>query len=188
MKQVNIIRFRDIIEMLIEKNYCINMTNDEYSTIMNNCGVFIDNVRFGDANKVSFVESIETISTVIVESENKTIQNNINDIERIAREIMKKVETYFCNELRSLSIAKSESRLIRKQNMLNEQNRKMLLTDIIEVFEEFLEERHIKIHNPEKEGIPDASTIYGLDYGELEETLDYLIRAFFNNASSNATR
>ena len=187
MKQVNIIRFRDIIEMLIEKQRCINMTNDEYLTIMNNCGVFIDNIRFGDG-KVSFVESIEAISTVIAEHENKSIQNNISAIEHISRKLMEKVEIYFCDELRSLSIAESEYRLTKNENMIDKQNRKLLLTDIIEVFEEFLEERHIKVHNPEKEEINDASTIYGSDYGELEEALDYIITDFFNNASSNATR
>ena len=119
MKQVHIIRFRDIIEMLIEEQRCLNMTNNEYSTIMSNCGVFIDNIRFGDGDKVTFVESIETISTVIAEYENKNVQNNTSAIECIAREIMKKVETYFCDELRSLFIAKSESRLT-KRKLFNE--------------------------------------------------------------------
>lgn len=116
MKQVYIIRFRDIIEMLIEEQRCLNMTNNEYSIIMSNCGVFIDNIRFGDGDNVSFVESIETISTVIAEYENKNVQNNTSAIEHIARKIMEKVETYFCDELRSLSIAKSESRLTKRKN------------------------------------------------------------------------
>lgn len=42
---------------------------------------------------------------------------------------------------------------------------------IIEMFEEFLEERGIDVPNDEKDEDPDASTIYGTDYGELEDTI-----------------
>ena len=57
--------------------------------------------------------------------------------------------------------------------------------DIIEIFEEFLEERGIVIDNPEKQdaiddGEDEASiaNIYGTDYGNLEEELEYLLNSW----------
>lgn len=51
------------------------------------------------------------------------------------------------------------------------------LASIIELFEDFLDDRGIEVPNEEKEQDPDASTIYGTDYGELESNLeDLLIR------------
>ena len=50
------------------------------------------------------------------------------------------------------------------------------LACIIELFEDFLDERGIDVPNPEKEQEPEsASTIYGSDYGELESRLDSLL-------------
>lgn len=44
---------------------------------------------------------------------------------------------------------------------------------IIEIFEEFLDERGIVIENDEKEQDPDgACNIYGTDYGELEKSIE----------------
>lgn len=49
---------------------------------------------------------------------------------------------------------------------------KELLMEIIEVFEDFLDEKGIEIQNPEKDEDPDgAANIYGTDYGNLEETV-----------------
>lgn len=45
----------------------------------------------------------------------------------------------------------------------------MRIVDIIELFEDFLDERGIKIENPEKEESENPSTIYGTDFGELFE-------------------
>lgn len=48
---------------------------------------------------------------------------------------------------------------------------------IIEIFEEFLEERGIDVPNDEKQEDSDASTIYGSDYGELEDAIaEFLAR------------
>ena len=52
------------------------------------------------------------------------------------------------------------------------------VSHIIECFESFLEKRSIKIDNPEKEGDPDASLIYGTDYGELQEGIEYWLVEF----------
>ena len=49
------------------------------------------------------------------------------------------------------------------------------LSMFIEVFEEFLEERGIDVPNDEKDGDPDASTIYGSDYGELSDRIESLL-------------
>lgn len=48
---------------------------------------------------------------------------------------------------------------------------------IIEKFEDFLDERGIDVPNDEKIEDPDASTIYGTDYGKLEDTItEFLAR------------
>lgn len=49
------------------------------------------------------------------------------------------------------------------------------LSLFIEVFEEFLEERGIDVPNSEKNDDPDASTIYGSDYGELSDRIESLL-------------
>ena len=49
-------------------------------------------------------------------------------------------------------------------------------TDIIEAFEDFLEKRGITIENPEKEEDPEgASNIYGSDFGELQDAIEYIL-------------
>ena len=50
-----------------------------------------------------------------------------------------------------------------------------LLCDFIEIFEDFLDERGIVIPNPDKDQDPDASNIYGCDYGELESRIEELL-------------
>lgn len=47
-----------------------------------------------------------------------------------------------------------------------------LLACLVERFEDFLEKRGIDIPNPEKEEDPNASLIYGSDFGELTEGLE----------------
>lgn len=46
---------------------------------------------------------------------------------------------------------------------------------IIELFEDFLEERGIDIPNDERDEDPDASLIYGTDYGDLSDRLESLL-------------
>ena len=53
-----------------------------------------------------------------------------------------------------------------------------MLCDIIEVFEDFLDEKGIIIPNDEKTQDPDASNIYGTDYGNLESRLESLLISF----------
>lgn len=49
---------------------------------------------------------------------------------------------------------------------------------IIDIFEDFLEEKGIDIDNPEKEDNDDASIIYGSDYGILQDRLTDLMKAW----------
>lgn len=49
------------------------------------------------------------------------------------------------------------------------------LSLIIELFEDFLDEKGIVIPNDEKDQDPDASNIYGTDYGNLECRLEDLL-------------
>ena len=113
MKQINIMRFRAIMELLIENSWCHNMSNSEYSVIMNNCGVFVNNIRHGDGDKSSFIESIETISMTIAKNKYKNLRINTDQIEYIAREIIKKIEITFSYEEGSKSIAEAEARLTK---------------------------------------------------------------------------
>lgn len=51
----------------------------------------------------------------------------------------------------------------------------MTAIDIIEAFEDFLDEKGIVIPNDEKNEDPFASTIYGTDFGNLYDTLDRIL-------------
>ena len=62
--------------------------------------------------------------------------------------------------------------------VITENDNRQLLeteTDIIEVFEEFLERRGITIDNPEKEESENPSTIYGSDFGELQDGIEAIL-------------
>lgn len=50
-----------------------------------------------------------------------------------------------------------------------------LLCDIVEAFEDFLDEKGIVIPNDEKEEDPYASNIYGTDYGNLSDRIEELL-------------
>lgn len=60
---------------------------------------------------------------------------------------------------------------------LTHEKKLCLLCDIIETFEDFLEDKGIDIPNIEKEDNPEgAANIYGTDYGNLEtEIADILV-------------
>ena len=49
------------------------------------------------------------------------------------------------------------------------------ICDFIEVFEDFLDEKGIVIPNDEKDETPDASNIYGTDYGILSDRIEALL-------------
>ena len=48
----------------------------------------------------------------------------------------------------------------------------------IEVFEDWLDEKGVVIPNDEKNDDPDASNIYGTDYGELSDRIEELLRHY----------
>ena len=64
------------------------------------------------------------------------------------------------------------------KNKMTHEDRLTLFAQIIEAFEDFLEERGIDIPNEEKEQDPEhASLIYGSDYMNLESDIeDILVR------------
>ena len=47
-----------------------------------------------------------------------------------------------------------------------------MVGQMIDGFEDFLEERHVHIYNPEKEDSDDPAILYGTDYGQLQSYLE----------------
>ena len=46
---------------------------------------------------------------------------------------------------------------------------------IIDIFEDFLEDHNVTLDNPEKEQDPDAAIIYGSNYGDLYQQIEELL-------------
>lgn len=61
-----------------------------------------------------------------------------------------------------------------KKNIEIQKNRKAAI-NIIEVFENLLEKKNIKIPNEDRENNTDESCIYGSDYYELEDTITSIL-------------
>lgn len=63
--------------------------------------------------------------------------------------------------------------------MIKEENQNELIGQIIDIFEDFLEDHNIDILNEERDGNTDeAAIIYGSDYGQLQEELLELMKAW----------
>ena len=63
--------------------------------------------------------------------------------------------------------------------MIKEENQNELIGQIIDIFEDFLEDHNIDIPNEERdEDTDDAAIIYGSDYGQLQEELLELMKAW----------
>lgn len=58
---------------------------------------------------------------------------------------------------------------------VQEHEKAEFLGQIIDIFEDFLEERGVMLDNPEREEDDDAAIIYGTDYGELQSQLEDLM-------------
>lgn len=58
---------------------------------------------------------------------------------------------------------------------VQEHEKAEFLGQIIDIFEDFLEERGVTLDNPEREEDDDAAVIYGTDYGELQSQLEDLM-------------
>ena len=63
----------------------------------------------------------------------------------------------------------------KKENRLNKSTKAEFVSQVIEIFESFLDDRNIVLDNYEKEDDEDAANIYGSDYGELQTGLEDLI-------------
>lgn len=60
--------------------------------------------------------------------------------------------------------------------MIKNEDRNELLGNIIDIFEDFLEEHNVDIDNPEKNNDQDnPAIIYGTDYSQLEQELSKLL-------------
>jgi hypothetical protein len=68
--------------------------------------------------------------------------------------------------------------------MENKLNVNEITRDIIELFEDFLEEKGIVIENDEKLEDEDASNIYGTDYGYLQSGIEEIL-AWYEIIDSN---
>lgn len=63
--------------------------------------------------------------------------------------------------------------------MIKEENQNELIGQIIDIFEDFLESHNIDIPNEERdEDTDDAAIIYGSNYGQLQEELLELMKAW----------
>ena len=62
--------------------------------------------------------------------------------------------------------------------VVDKNNTPEFLGRIIDIFEDFLEEKGVDIDNPEKEENDDAAIIYGSDYGILQDQLKDLMKAW----------
>lgn len=63
--------------------------------------------------------------------------------------------------------------------MIKEENQNELIGQIIDIFEDFLENHNIDIPNEERDNDTDnPAIIYGSDYGQLQEELLELLRAW----------
>lgn len=50
-----------------------------------------------------------------------------------------------------------------------------LAQEILELFEDYLEEKNVVIDNPEREGDDGAALIYGTEYGYLEDKINEIL-------------
>lgn len=63
--------------------------------------------------------------------------------------------------------------------MIKKEDQNELIGQIIDIFEDFLEDHNIDIPNEERDGdIDDPAIIYGSDYGQLQEELSELMKAW----------
>ena len=55
---------------------------------------------------------------------------------------------------------------------------RIMISEIIEAFSEFLAEKHIVIDNPEKADSENPENIYGTDYGDLYDRVEAVLIAY----------
>lgn len=90
-------------------------------------------------------------------------------------------ESWRNSELKGIppdSVVVSDGNELNKLRILqfpNYESKMLFVSEIIETFEDFLEKRGIDIPNNEKDEDPDASLIYGTDYGELQTDIETII-------------
>lgn len=60
--------------------------------------------------------------------------------------------------------------------MIAEKDLLEFIGQIIDIFEDFLDDRGIKINNPEHQKEDDEAIIYGSDYGELQDKIENILK------------
>lgn len=63
-----------------------------------------------------------------------------------------------------------------KNKPIRESDLPEFVGQIIDIFEDFLEDRDIKLPNKDRDQDPDAAIIYGDDYGELQSDIESLLK------------
>lgn len=63
--------------------------------------------------------------------------------------------------------------------MIDANDRAEFIGQIIDIFEDFLDEKHVEITNPDREQSGDgAAIIYGMDYGFLQSELEEMMMSW----------
>lgn len=62
--------------------------------------------------------------------------------------------------------------------MVAENERLKFIGHIIDIFEDFLEEKGIEIQNDEKEDSENPTIIYGTDYGDLSDNIENMMMSW----------
>lgn len=62
--------------------------------------------------------------------------------------------------------------------MVKEKERLEFIGQIIDIFEDFLEEKGIEIQNDEKEDSENPAIIYGTDYGDLSDNIENMMMSW----------
>jgi len=62
--------------------------------------------------------------------------------------------------------------------MVTEKDRLEFIGQIIDIFEDFLEEKGIEIQNDEKEDSENPAIIYGTDYGGLSDYIENMMMSW----------
>lgn len=71
-----------------------------------------------------------------------------------------------------------KNKYCRCKTMIDEADRLEFIGQVIDIFEDFLDEKGIEIINPEKDDSDNPAIIYGSDFGKLEDGLERILHAW----------
>ena len=71
---------------------------------------------------------------------------------------------------------------------INIDNKSEFIGQIIDIFEDFLEEKGIRLDNDEREADDEfAAIIYGSDYGDIQDQLEAMLNEWANEDIENSS-